>query len=655
LTYNHLDTDEIREIRKSFDSTELELFFFEVVDRFIEWAARMDEWRRIRDQSLRDLSFPFASYRPGQRSMAVEVYRTVKAGHQLIVQAPTGIGKTVAVLFPALKAMAEEHTERFVYLTARTTGKGVAEKTLEALRESGMRAKSVTLTAKDKICFNPEKACNGEECEFARRFYDRIGDACLELFERDHFGREALEDVARRHRVCPFELSLELALWADGIIGDYNYAFDPTVSLKRFLEDESTRTVFMVDEAHNLVDRAREMYSAEIDKASFLELRRHTRNVPDIYKSLGKINSHLVKKRKQCESAGGVVAEDEPPEKLYPLLRRFLRSTEQWLSTQGRLPEPLRDVLLDVYFDAHRFLRTAERYDETYSTCYERTGSNLKLKLFCKDPSTQLGEALARSESALFFSATLTPARYFQNIFGCGSSVRYLSLPSPFPPEHLSLVISDKISTLYRRREQTKEAVAATLIELVEHRRGNYLLYFPSYEYMMSVHELFSARRPHTDILVQAPSMTEPGRDAFLRRFEKENEQTLVGFAVMGGVFGEGIDLAGNRLTGAAVVGVGLPAICQERELIRDYYQRRGSGFEFAYLYPGINRVLQAAGRVIRSENDRGTVLLIDERFSRPVYRSLLPSYWQPVRVGDQDKLREALAAFWEKQIHRPV
>lgn len=655
LTYNQLDTDEIREIRKSFDSNELERFFFELVDRFLEWAARIDAWRRVRDDSLRELSFPFSSYRPGQRSMAVQIYRVVKAGGQLTAQAPTGIGKTVAVLFPTLKAMAEDHTDRFLYLTARTTGKAVAEKTLAALREEGMRVKSITLTAKDKICFNPEKACNGEECEFARGFYDRIGDACLELFKHDHFGREAVEEAARKHRVCPFELSLELALWADGIICDYNYAFDPHVSLKRLLEDERARYVFMIDEAHNLVDRAREMFSAEIEKASFLELRRHTRSVKAVYKSLGKINSLLVKMRRECESAGDVVAEDEPPEALYPLLKGFLRSAEQWLSKQGRLPQPLRDELLDAYFDAHRFLKTAERYDETYSTCYENKGSNLKLKLFCKDPSTQLGESLARSQSAVFFSATLTPARYFQNVFGCGSSVRNLFLPSPFPREHLGLVISDRISTLYRRREETKEAVTATLIELVEHRRGNYLLYFPSYEYMMSIHNLFSRQQPLTDILVQEPAMTESDRDAFLLRFEKESEETLVGFAVMGGVFGEGIDLVGDRLTGAAVVGVGLPGISQERELIRDYYERRGSGFEFAYLYPGINRVLQAAGRVIRSETDRGTVLLIDERFSRPTYRSLLPSYWHPVRVGDQEKLREALASFWNQELNTPV
>jgi Rad3-related DNA helicase len=333
------------------------------------------------------------------------------------------------------------------------------------------------------------------------------------------------------------------------------------------------------------------------------------------------------------------------------LLRRFLRGTEQWLSAEDRHHQALRDDVLDMYFDVHRFLRTAERYDETYSTCYEQKGPNLKLKLFCKDPSTQLSESLARSQSALFFSATLTPARYFQNIFGCEGSVRSLSLPSPFPPDNLGLVISDRISTLFRRREETKQEVTAALIELVEHRRGNYLLYFPSYEYMMSVHSLFLALRPDMDILVQEPAMTEPERDAFLLRFEKDNTETLVGFAVLGGVFGEGIDLVGDRLTGAAVVGVGLPAICQERELVRDYYERRGSGFEFAYLYPGINRVLQAAGRVIRSERDRGTVLLIDERFSRPTYKSLLPRYWHPVRVGDQEKLREALAAFWGQEL----
>jgi DNA excision repair protein ERCC-2 len=310
----------------------------------------------------------------------------------------------------------------------------------------------------------------------------------------------------------------------------------------------------------------------------------------------------------------------------------------------------VREELLDLYFEVCRFMRVAEGYDSAYSTCLEVNGSDLKLKLFCMDPSSQLKEALTRCKAAVFFSATLTPASYFQKVFGCDEAVKDLILPSPFPRENFCLLISDRISTLYRRRDETKDQVARAAIELVRQKPGNYLLFFPSYEYMTRIHAIVSSQQDDMEILVQTPEMTEGERDRFLGQFKANNGRTLVGFAVMGGIFGEGIDLVGDELTGAAVVGVGLPAICQERELIREHFDQQGAGFEFAYLYPGINRVLQAAGRVIRSERDRGTVLLIDERFTSARYRGLFPAEWQPIPVRDELELKAALTRFWNDE-----
>jgi len=523
------------------------------------------------------------------------------------------------------------------------------------MRDQGLKIKSLTLTAKEKTCFSSDSACNGEECEFARGYFDRVDEAAAEMFRQDAFGRAAIEEMARKHRVCPFEFSLELAFIADCVICDYNYAFDPAVYLKRFFDEEDLHDefVFLIDEAHNLVDRAREMFSAELMKRPFVDLRRVVKKkLPGLYKSMGKINNWLLKSRKRCREEGRPIVEKEEPDGLYPLLRKFLEAAEDWLVLNSKTP--FRDALLDLYFVVSRFLKRAEHYDGTYATYYEPVDKDFRLKLFCIDPSIQLREALERCKCAVFFSATMTPAAYFRKILGCRNSAKEIILPSPFPEENLCLLVCDRISTLYRQRERTKEAVSRAIASLVKQKKGNYLLFFPSYRYMMMVYDIFTpenGNNPALEIILQTPGMSEGERDEFLRQFEKseDNDSTLVGFAVMGGVFGEGIDLVGDRLTGAVVVGVGLPAICLERELIREYFidpEQGGTGFEYAYLYPGINRVLQAAGRVIRSEQDRGVILLIDERFSWNQYKSLFPKEWHPVRVPGEQELTRALDQF---------
>lgn len=657
LTYYQLETGRTRELERRFTAVELGGIFDELVRRYLLWAARVEAWRRRRNASIAATAFPFPAYRRGQREMAVQVYRAIQEEERLLVRAPTGIGKTQATTFPALKALGEDRIDKIFYLTARTTGRALAEQALGELRGaegSELRVKSVTLTAKDKICFNPEKACNADECEFARGFYDRIEGAVEEVFLRDDFGRERIEAIARAHRVCPFELSLELALWADLVVCDYNYVFDPRTHLRRFFDDDSGRYAFLIDEAHNLVDRARDMYSAELRKQDVLEVRRtfdeeSKKRHRALHRSLNAINRAFLDARERCESA---FADTEPPEGFYPPLRNFVRHTEAFLAAGLERGRPSHHAVLELYFEASRFLRVSERFDERYVTCYDARGRDARVKLFCTDPAAELSETLDKARASVFFSATLTPMDYFRITLGCGERAASYVLPSPFPAEHLRILVNDRIATTYKKRESTRAELTRLLTTFVEQKRGNYLLFFPSYDYMEAVADAFAASSSAPDLktMLQRRDMDEGERRGFLERFTETNTETLVGFAVMGGFFGEGIDLVGERLTGAAIVGVGLPGLSPERDRIRDRFeQSSGSGFDYAYVFPGMNRVLQAAGRVIRSESDRGTILLVDERFSQSRYRRLMPPEWDPVTVADETELAATLSAFWSQ------
>jgi DNA excision repair protein ERCC-2 len=646
LTYARLDTGHTREVRRHFPVAELQLFFEDVAGRYLEWARVISLWRRRRNESIRSLEFPFGTCRPGQQRMMDAVAQTIQGADRIFIQAATGIGKTMAVLFPAVRALAEDRADKVFYLTARTTGRLAAEKALGELRASGLCLKSLSLIAKEKACFNPQAACTPEECDMARGHYDRLPAARSTMFDEDAWTRESVAAVAQRFRVCPFEFSLDLALWADLVVCDYNYAFDPKAYLRRFFSEGTGDYTFLVDEAHNLVDRSREMFSAELCKKPFLELRRAVKNaLPSVYRSLGKINSWMLEARKRVEAAGAPTAERTLPEEIGPLLRDFMAAAEKWL--EKNLPSPFREALLERFFEAGGFLRVAEQFDGNYAACYEARGNDLRVRLFCIDPARQIGEALTRCRAAVFFSATLTPLDYFQTLLA-SAAAQTLLLPSPFPSENLAVFVADRLSTYYRHRDRTKTEIARMICGLVQSCRGNYLIFFPSYQYLHMVLERFQPAEPHIDIVVQAPGMSEGHRENFLARFETDNRRTLVGFAVMGGIFGEGIDLVGTRLSGAAIVGVGLPAVGLERELIRDYYaEHLEQGFEYAYLYPGINRVLQAAGRVIRTETDRGVVLLIDQRYGSPHYRGLLPAEWQTVRIAEPGRLAEPLQLFW--------
>jgi DNA excision repair protein ERCC-2 len=657
LTYYHLDSQAEKTFARHFSYAELQTFFSDLVTPYLNWFRKIYAWQARRDQSIQQLEFPYNAYRPGQREMAVEVYKAIRDKDRLYVQSPTGVGKTIATLFPAVKALGLGLAAKIFYLTAKTSGRLVAEKTLDDMRRANLQFKSITLTAKEKICFCPPVNCDPEVCVFARDYFNKAKRSLEEFEQVDAFTRLVIEAIAQRYQICPFEFSLDLALWADCIICDYNYAFDPRVYLHRFFDFNTETYIFLVDEAHNLPDRAREMYSAELNKKTILDLQRKLKPyLPALAKKLNAINHRLLEIRKACQADGkDARIEHEPPEALLKSLREFNQQAEDWLVLNQATE--FRQDLLEFYFQCNNYLRTAEYFDSFYVSYFERQGqSDLKAKLFCLDPAPMLAAPLERSQSTIFFSATLLPMDYYMKLLTGDADHPRQIFQSSFPPENTRLLIHNRIATKYSQRADYYGAIASAIETICCAHVGNYLVFFPSYAYLAAVLELLKAKLPESQLLVQDRGMTESARQAFLDQFSTNIQETLVGLAVMGGVFGEGIDLVGDRLIGAVVVGVGVPQVCLERDLIKAYFDDQDingftrAGFAYAYQYPGYNRVLQATGRVIRTETDRGIIVLIDERFTHARYRRLFPSHWQDYQVvQSNDQIRANLERFWSR------
>ena len=654
LTYYNVDTDEILRFEQEFTAEELADRLQGLLAAYVRWARLSVEWQAGRNASLRGLRFPFDDYRAGQRKMAVAAYRTYQEGRRLFCCAPTGIGKTLSAMFPALKAMGEGYGERAFYLTAKTVTRKAAEEALDLLRKrDDLCFNSLTLTAKDKICFLEERICLPEACPYAEGYYDRVNDAVYQLLGRpggSTFGREAIEEAARHYRLCPYELSLDLASWSDLVIGDYNYLFDPVVHLQRFFSGEGGDYLFMVDEAHNLVERSREMFSARLRKSDFFAFKKELpKSHKRLHKALGNLNTAFIGLRRLCEEEDAYTLERPVyPAELDKPLEGFVNAAEAFLEDhRGTAHE---DALLALYFEVLFYQKIAQAYDDTYTTLLHRYQSDVTVKLLCLDPSAQLDEAMAKGRGAVLFSATLQPLPYYRDTLGGGESARVLNLESPFDPANLGLFVADGVSTKYADREASLLPIAQLLAGMVAGRAGNYIAYFPSYTYLRQVLGAFETEYPGIPVLVQQSGMAEEERDAFLARFSACQGETLLGFCVLGGIFGEGVDLPGDALIGTAIVGVGLPQLGPEPDAIRRYYdEKNGSGFEFAYQFPGMNKVLQAAGRVIRGEGDRGVVLLIDSRFSTWRYQELFPAHWRHWQRMTPDTQAAQLAAFWQQ------
>ncbi len=648
LVYFNIDTKETKFFLKSFETDELNEFLTGLIAKYSVWTAFSSDWEALRDLSIKELQFPYPSYRTNQRELAVFTYKAVLSGKKLFAQAPTGIGKTISTLFPAVKAMGEGKTSKIFYLTAKTITRQVADEALGKMRQAGLKMKSLTLTAKEKICFCEKTVCNPDYCEYAKGHYDRVNDAVFDAIKScDSMTRNEIEEFAKKHKVCPFELSLDISLWADCVICDYNYVFDPRAYLRRFFADNNGDYVFLIDEAHNLVDRSRGMFSSQLLKSRFYAVRKNYKGKNKaLDKILNEINKHMISIRKRCGEQGFFVAAEQQTDFL-DLVNKYISTCELMLKEDRRLGED--NEFLQLYFEALNYILISDFYDERYVTMAECRQGEVAIKLFCLDPSFLIGEALKRGGSAVLFSATLTPLDYFRKILGGCEGDGTVALGSPFDSRRLCLMTAVNVSTRYKNRQQSVQNIVGLISSFVSRKTGNYIVYFPSYKYLKDVFEPFAASHPDIAVLEQESSMTEESREEFLAGFQEHPTRTLVAFCVLGGVFSEGIDLKGSRLIGTVIVGVGLPQLNVQQDIIRDHFNgKNGLGYEYAYMYPGMNKVLQAAGRVIRCESDRGAVLLIDDRFGQYGYKKLFPKHWNNYRVvRDGAGLEKMLDAFW--------
>lgn len=653
LTYYQVDTGEIIRHRQAYSAAELEAFLLDTLHLYTPWAQMEADWRAVRNASIQSLRFPFAHYRAGQYELARAVYLTICRGERLFATAPTGVGKTISTLFPAVKALGEEKGERIFYLTAKTLTRQAAEEAVAAMRaacpaDAPLRLKTITLTAKDKVCPLPQRICTPDACPRANGYYDRVNEALFRFLRAgDHFTREAILAFCEENALCPFELALDLTNWCDCIICDYNYLFDPVVSLKRFFTDGGD-FIFLVDEAHNLVDRARDMYSASLSKAAFYSVKKQLGKTPrKLAAALSKVNSALIEVR---HTAAGQPRGVLVPGGLAPLallLTQFCAQAQPWLEEHRE--GALHDEMLALFFDVRFYLRLWEMYDEHFTTLAACHGQDVTVRLLCLDAAPFLDASMALGRASVLFSATLSPVDYFIATLGGGEGAKRIGVGSPFEPGHLCLLAADGVSTRYADRPHTSAEVCALIEAAVRARRGNYMVFLPSYQYLRDISGQFAQLCPDIPLAVQESGMDEAARENFLAGFAAQTQQTLVGFCVLGGIFAEGIDLAGERLIGSVIVGVGLPQIGPEQDALRDYYEAaRGDGFAYAYQYPGMNKVLQAAGRVIRTPEDRGAVLLIDSRYASARYRRLFPPHWAHCRsVRSGEEVRSLLCAFW--------
>lgn len=653
MTYCQMETEEVKRFQYSYQSNELKVWFDEVIRQYEKWAKFQIEWRKARNASIKGIEFPFP-YRKGQRELAVSVYRTILRKKKLFIQAPTGVGKTISTVFPAVKAVGEELGEKIFYLTAKTITRTVAEQAFETLREQNLKFKVITLTAKEKICFCEETSCNPDDCPYAKGHFDRVNDAVYELLmQEDVMSREVLEAQARKHKVCPFEMALDVSTWVDGVICDYNYVFDPDARLRRFFaEGGAGGYLFLIDEAHNLVERGRRMYSAELCKEDFLAVKKLVKGeAPRFAKRLEACNKILLAMKKECENYKVL----DNISHFGIQLMNVLSETDRYL--EECVDKEVRETVLDFYFQVRSFLNIYDGLDENYVvyTEYQENG-RFVLKLFCVNPAANLQKCLDKGNSAVFFSATLLPIQYYKRLLSTEKDNYAVYIDSSFDTKKRLLMNGVDVSTRYAMRSREMYQRYATYIfRVVKAKMGNYLIFFPSYRFMEDVYQeftqLLASDEEEMELVIQQKHMDEEERENFLRAFEMGREKSLIGFGVLGGIFSEGIDLTNEKLIGTLIIGTGLPQVCNEREILKSYFDQKGLyGFDYAYRYPGMNKVLQAAGRVIRTEDDRGVILLLDERFQREKGKEIFPKEWADCERCRLDIVEEKIRLFWEKQ-----
>lgn len=737
MTYCHMPTEELRYFYEDYSMEELGGWFSGLLESYRKWADYAWKWREIRQESIIGLEFPYP-YREGQKELAADVYRTIYHKKKLFLEAPTGVGKTISTIYPSIQAMGQGMGEKLFYLTAKTITRTVADDALHILRKKGLRLKSIILTAKEKICFMEETECNPEYCPYAKGHYDRINDAVFDLLiSQECFSREHIEEYAGRHRVCPFEMGLDMSLFADAVICDYNYLFDPHVYLKRFFaENTEGNYLFLIDEAHNLLERGREMYSAILWKEAFAALRRELKRtivsenekrqkisgvsgqmklemtqimtemsgeykeaaeedfcidqistviLPDVCEIVEEEKEEGRKKGRKSRSFGGksVLVRQGYAEKMIDRLEKCNRELlalkreceqyrlvedieafagklmklqtvmEDYLSEQEDGTLPVRDALLEFYFEVRHFLTIYDLADENYVRYTQLDDRGFMLKLLCVNPRENLKNCMLRGRSTILFSATLLPIQYYKKLLGGDPEDYEVYARSVFHPSKRALLIAGDVTSKYSRRSEEEYGnIVRYIEEIVKNRHGNYMVFCPSYAFLHIIYERYveQYRREDRDCIIQSEAMSEADREAFLNKFQGSEERILIGFCVLGGIFSEGIDLKNDSLIGAIIVGTGLPQVSNEKEILKRYFDAdEKDGFDYAYRYPGMNKVLQAAGRVIRTVDDVGIIALLDERFLQVAYRRLFPREWEQYEVVTVDTVAKRVERFWNE------
>ena len=652
MTYVNLFTDEIKYFEEITSVEELAEWFTELVIELRRWGDYLYNHRMERNNSIEGLEFPF-EYREGQRNLAVSVYRAIERENNLFIQAPTGVGKTISTVFPAVKSMGKGCADKIFYLTAKTITRTAAEEAFNILREQNLIFKTVTITAKEKMCLLERETgpdCNPDVCIYANGHYDRVNEAVFDLINSESvITRDTILAYADKYRVCPFELCLDVTYWVDGIICDYNYVFDPNVKLKRFFGDGSKGNyVFLVDEAHNLVDRAREMYSAPVFKDRFLTAKKLVLPYSKrLASALERCNRNLLAMKRECVEEYNIVESDTELalnlSRLESEFSRFMENNREF---------PYTEEILELYFDVMHFNGMYEIADDSYVKYCEHTDEGFMYKLFCVNPGTNISVCISKGRMGVFFSATLLPINYYKELLTGNAEEYAIYANSPFDVNKRLLMIGKDVTSRYTRRNYNEYyKIKEYICRITEAKKGNYLVFFPSYKYMNDVYELFAGCG--INIIPQNNNMSETDKEQFLDAFNNNKEGTLIGFCVLGGVFSEGIDLKKDSLIGSIIVGPGLPSISTTCQILRKYYDdKENKGYEYAYVYPGMNKVLQAAGRVIRTDEDMGIITLLDDRFLWENYINLFPKEWSNYRVVTKDTVQEEVLDFWSDMIY---
>ncbi|TPR39580.1 ATP-dependent DNA helicase [Apilactobacillus micheneri] len=657
LTYVQTPDEQITVKFKEIGQAESKQFFQSLINEYEEWLKLRSDIVDKRNKSAQAMKFPFTSFRKGQRELSAAVYKTIAFNKHLFAQAPTGTGKTISTLFPAIKGMGEKLCNRIFYLTAKQSTQSIAENTMNLMANKDLYIKSITITSKEKITFDEEKDLKPEDNPYMVGYYDRLKPAIKKVLENENqITRNVVQKYAKKYTLDPFEFSLDLSLFCDVIIGDYNYLFDPQVYLQRFFAVEDSNNVFLIDEAHNLVDRSRDMYSAELSDSKLNELIKMSKNNPDINDKLHR----ALKSFKQSFNINTKVLKDnnvdqinitEPLDAFNKQVNKLVDKIHAWLK-KDHPEDKLNDEVLEYYFKLLHYQKINEYYDDTYKTrIYHDYNNNTIIKLFCMDPSPHLSESLQLGGSAILFSATLSPMNYYQRVLGHEDDSLAFEIESPFPINNQQLISTNYIETTYKQRNNSINLIIESIFDIISSKKGHYIIFAPSNKYLLMIVEAFEKRYPHIQTTVQKASMDDNARQSFIDQFKNDKSENLVGFALLGGIFSEGIDLKYDALIGVGIVSVGLPGLSAENNLIRDYFDKEnGHGFEYAYQLPGLNNVMQAAGRLIRTNHDLGNIMLMDRRFSQQRYQKFFPNNWNVKISYNKNNTKTLIDNFWNNK-----